>query len=227
MAGKALLLPMMDIDPEFEEAFNRWYDERYLLLLRTMPGFLSGRRYRAIEGQPKYLAAYELADLSALESPEYVHTRAWDAHAAPEDRAMFARMRNLTRGVYEHLLTLPDPEPTDLSAARALLLVGLEVPPEHDEEFNAWYNTEHLPLLAGVPGVIRARRYRLASGPAGSVGPKGDPTTYVALYDLERPEVQASAEWARRRETPWSARILKRLVTRVRRNLYERIGPAD
>lgn len=224
MPGQALLSAMMDVDAEAEDAFNRWYNERYLPLLLTLPGFLTGRRYRAIEGQPKYFAAYDLEDASVLDRPEYVRTRAWDAHAAAEDREAFARFRNLVRGVYDHLMTLPDPEPTDLSAARALLLVGLEIPSAHDDEFNAWYETEHLPLLASVPGVIRARRYRLHAGAAGM---QGDPTTYVALYDLERPEVQASAEWARRRETPWSTRILKRLVTRVRRNLYERIGPAD
>lgn len=221
MPGKVILLVMTEVEAAAEEAFNRWYSESHLPKLLSVPGFLSGVRYRALEGRPKYLAAYELADASVLESEAYKRVRAWGPEAAAEDREMLALFRDtMVRGLYERLLTLPDPEPADLSAARGLLLVGLEVPPQHEEEFNAWYDTEHLPALAAVPGVLRARRGRLLRG-AG--WPQGDPEPYVALYDLERPEVQASEAWLRARETPWSTRILRKVVTRVRRNVYERM----
>ncbi len=51
--------------------------------------------------------------------------------------------------------------------------------------FNAWYDTEHVPALARVSGVLCAPRFR-----AGSGNPK-----YIALYHLASPGVVASSEW--------------------------------
>src|SRR6516164_4219401 len=36
--------------------------------------------------------------------------------------------------------------------ARALLLNAMNVAPEAEDDFNAWYGQEHLAALAGVPG---------------------------------------------------------------------------
>ena len=46
-----------------------------------------------------------------------------------------------------------------MPSAQALVTVWLHVAPEHDEEFNAWYNTEHINQMIGLPGVVGARRY--------------------------------------------------------------------
>jgi hypothetical protein len=32
--------------------------------------------------------------------------------------------------------------------------------PEHEAEFNEWYNTEHIPAIGGVKCTLSARRYR-------------------------------------------------------------------
>ena len=40
-----------------------------------------------------------------------------------------------------------------------ILLVFSDVAPEHDEEFNRWYNKEHLPERLSIPGVLNAARY--------------------------------------------------------------------
>ena len=43
---------------------------------------------------------------------------------------------------------------------RAIFLVYTDlIDPKYDEEFNAWYNTEHLPELLAVPGILDAARY--------------------------------------------------------------------
>ena len=39
-----------------------------------------------------------------------------------------------------------------------LLIVRTDVAPEMEEEFNRWYNEEHIPLLLRVPGVLWAKR---------------------------------------------------------------------
>lgn len=68
---RGLLLVMIDVDPAHEEEFNRWYDEEHLPERLACPGFLSGRRFVALEGEPKYLALYDLESVDVLQSPEY------------------------------------------------------------------------------------------------------------------------------------------------------------
>ena len=61
-------------------------------------------------------------------------------------------------------------------SARYLHLVRMDVAHDLEPTFNAVYDSEHLPLLKAVPGVLRATRYRNAS-----------PTypRYIAAYELE------------------------------------------
>ncbi len=44
-----------------------------------------------------------------------------------------------------------------------LLMVYCDVAAEHEEEFNHWYNEEHIPERLAIPGVLNAARYQMAS----------------------------------------------------------------
>lgn len=68
---RGLLLVMIDIEPEHEEEFNRWYNEEHLPERLACPGFLSGRRFVSVEGAPKYLALYDLESPDVLQSEAY------------------------------------------------------------------------------------------------------------------------------------------------------------
>lgn len=101
---------------------------------------------------------------------------------------------------------------------RGLLLVWFDVPAEMDEEFNEWYDTEHVPEREAIPGVLSARRF---------LAPEDHPR-YMAIYDLERSDVLQSAPYLRitgPNESPWTRRI-RRKATRLVRNVYEQISPA-
>jgi len=50
---------------------------------------------------------------------------------------------------------------------RGLLLTITEPPPAMEEEFNAWYDTEHLAERLAIPGFRSARRWTL-DGPSGA-----------------------------------------------------------
>ena len=41
------------------------------------------------------------------------------------------------------------------------LIVQTDVDPEDEEEFNEWYDTEHIPMFLKVPGVLSAKRAKL------------------------------------------------------------------
>ena len=96
--GSGLLLVMMDIDPEHEDDFNRWYDEEHIPERAAIPGFLTGRRYKAVHGGPKYLAIYEIDNPEVLDSEEYMY-------ASGEGRSEWTkrvggRAKNYVRNVY-------------------------------------------------------------------------------------------------------------------------------
>lgn len=100
-APRALLLVMMDVDPSVEEEFNRWYDEEHVPERLAMPGFISGRRFKAVEGGPKYLALYELESPEALQSEVYL--RFVSSDRTEWTRRMQQEFRNFTRNVYVEL----------------------------------------------------------------------------------------------------------------------------
>lgn len=66
-----------------------------------------------------------------------------------------------------------------------LLASATEVAPEHDAEFNLWYDTEHLAARLAVPGFISAERWQNTGE-----GPK-----YFATYDTAAYAVLQSAAY--------------------------------
>jgi hypothetical protein len=60
----------VDIEPEVEKEFNRWYNDIHVGEVLDCPGWISGARYVAVEGSPKYLAIYEMENEKALWTPE-------------------------------------------------------------------------------------------------------------------------------------------------------------
>jgi hypothetical protein len=48
--------------------------------------------------------------------------------------------------------------------AGGLLVNAMSIAPELKAEFNEWYDTEHLPALSAVPGVLCVRRFRGTNG---------------------------------------------------------------
>ena len=85
--------------------------------------------------------------------------------------------------------------------ARFLLTAAMDIDPDKEALFNEVYDTEHIPELLKVPGVLAVHRY--ASVPLNmSIGgitktmvAEGEPK-YIATYELENPDVPASAAWA-------------------------------
>ena len=192
---KGLLLTMTEPPAQMEEEFNAWYDSEHLPERLAIPGFASARRWvdpHAAAGTGKYLATYELDSPQVLETPDYLaHV---GEHFTPWSKRCLSRCVLFRRWACAQILpgdAAPDP------AARALFLACGDVPAEHEAEFNKWYDTEHIPLLAAVPGVLRARRF---------LDPTGKPR-YVALYELAAAAVAGSAPWNAALATPWAKRI--------------------
>jgi hypothetical protein len=204
--GQGLLAVWTDIPAAVEEDFNRWYDEEHLAERASIPGFLNARRYRSLQGTPKYLALYDTDDARVLQSDAYLQVTnkptAWTQRVRPH-------FQNFLRNEYEVILTLGAiPE----KASSYVLLVRLGIDSDHDAEFNEWYNTDHLPALTSVPGVYGARRYRATVGSP----------TYLAVYELANADVPKSDAWRKAADSPWTLRM-RRLYRDLAMNLGQLI----
>lgn len=99
------------------------------------------------------------------------------------------------------------------------LLVLMQPPTNIDEEFNAWYDTEHVPERLAVPGVLTAVRF-------GSV--TGATPAYLAMYDLQTEQVLDSEAYIRvagDNSSPWTKRVTGK--TKVYRSIGNQIYPGN
>jgi hypothetical protein len=85
----ALQLGRMDVPPEADAEFNRWYNTVYVPNYEKVPGVIRGRRFRAVVGSPAYLTYYE------FEHPRVSESAAWLAQR--DAVADNARMRGFMR----------------------------------------------------------------------------------------------------------------------------------
>jgi len=78
------------------------------------------------------------------------------------------------------------------------------------KEISAWYDQEHMPGLASVPGCIHAvRMINLDHGPKS-----------IACYDLVSGKVMGSSAWLNVRATQWSSKCRPHF-TKTKRNMFE------
>jgi hypothetical protein len=68
---RGLLLAMMEPPPAMEEEFQDWYDTEHFPERAACDGFLTASRFICVDGWPRYLALYDLADTSVLRGPAY------------------------------------------------------------------------------------------------------------------------------------------------------------
>jgi len=101
---------------------------------------------------------------------------------------------------------------------RGLLLTLTEPPPAMEEEFNAWYDEEHLPERLSIPGFRSAQRWVADLKPGEG--------KYLATYELDSAAVLTSREYLARFEnpTPWSKRCLAKTVV-FKRWACEQVEP--
>lgn len=178
-----------------EDEFNDWYDTEHLPQRLRVEGFINAERWIGADDPKIAFATYDLESFDVLQSAP--HLAFTGANQSPWSKRVEGKMKKLGRFVGDQIL------PGNLVApqnAGGLLFFAMNVEPQAEDEFNDWYNTEHIPQLAAVPGCLCARRF------------KGDGSAtqkYFAIYHLTGPEVSKSKAWKAAVATPWTAKILK------------------
>lgn len=192
--AKGLLLAAFDFSTAHADEFHDWYDLEHVPERERVPGFLSCERWIDSANPKRAVATYELESVEVMRSAAY-RAIAYE-NLSVWSKRVTGMCTRLIRFEGEQIL------PGNVVAAKgagALLVNAMNVVPEHEADFNAWYNEEHVPALAKVPGVKAARRFRSTE--------KDGSQRYIALYHLDAVEVQASAAWKAAIDTPWSAKL--------------------
>ncbi|HYC48008.1 MAG TPA: hypothetical protein VED01_21250 [Burkholderiales bacterium] len=175
-----------------EDEFNDWYDTEHIPERMSVKGFINAQRWVAADGARTALATYDLESLAVLKQPSYTSKKGdgrtpWSKRIA-RTTELFCRL------TAEQIVPGDEAAPSN---AGGLLMFATNVAREAENDFNNWYNEEHVPALRKVAGVLSARRFKTDEG-----APQ-----YVALYHLSGPEVASSEAWKKAVETPWTARI--------------------
>ena len=191
--AKGILIAAMNFSDVAEDEFHDWYDTEHIPERLRVPGFLNAERWLGAANPKHSLALYDLDSVGVLESAPY--RAVGGANGSPWTKRVTGRTKSIIRLEGEQLR--PGDALAPVGQAAALLFISMNVAPEAEGEFNEWYNSEHLPQLGAVPGVLCARRYR------GS----GVTQRYCAIYHFANPDVPNSASWKTAANTPWTERM--------------------
>lgn len=134
-------------------------------------------------------------------------------------------------------LTPPSASYDPKKKAKYAEMISMHVREENEEEFNRWYDEEHIVLMARVPGWVRSRRFVLrpdkdghtaesetATGKyAGKEGKdamrKKEAPKYLAIHEFESgKEREESVQYKTATSTPWRTRMQGFMTYRERRD---------
>ncbi|MDH3319728.1 MAG: hypothetical protein OEO84_08565 [Betaproteobacteria bacterium] len=111
--------------------------------------------------------------------------------------------------------------------AKYVFIASMDVEPDKEALFNEVYDTEHVPMLLKVPGVLSVRRAvsvpltMFIGGEKKTIVAEGEPR-YSAYYELESAEVLTSEAWAKAVEAGrWPSQV--RPHTRNRRHVLRKL----
>lgn len=173
-----LLYVLVDPPEGMAVRFDRW-QEAHAGARTVVPGIDRIRRYDAIEGAPRYMVRYDLADVSVTDSEEY---RTLRTNRTDEDEVILGRVPTMDRRVYRELASGTSVDQDVWAESRYLLAIGMTTaePGAVDE----WYLQEHVPMLSGIAGWVSSRRY---------VKTEGSGPAYLVLHDLTTLDLFGSA----------------------------------
>jgi len=173
--GTGLLAVWMQIPAELEQDLNDWYKQEHLPERIEIPGFLTALRYRSLDGEPKYMALYDLETPQVLYSDAYKDMR---RNSTDWTRRIGRSLEKNIRHEYE-LMSSAGEAPREPAPYVLLVRFGSE------GDVEGLLKDTVLPAYAAVPGVLRVRGFKAVVGsPA-----------YLTYYELAGGDVINSDAW--------------------------------
>jgi hypothetical protein len=190
--AKGILLVAFDFANAHEDEFHDWYDLEHIPERQRVPGFGLCERWINVANPKQAVASYDLESLAVLRSEPYLAIA--HENLSVWSKRVGSMCKRLLR--FDGEQTLPGNADSP-GGAGGLLVNAMNVAAEYEAEFNEWYDNEHIPALAAVPGVLSARRFKDLSGTH----------RYLALYHLKTPEVTFGQDWKDAAASRWTERL--------------------
>lgn len=71
----------VDIENDYAEVFDRWYNDVHVPEILRCPGWIANRRYECVDGEPRFMAIYDLEDPDRpFNTLEWEAAVGWDEH---------------------------------------------------------------------------------------------------------------------------------------------------
>ena len=153
LLGQAVLAVWNDIDPATEAAYNAWYQREHVLERLAVPGMRRARRYRAVEGSPRYAAFYEAVTLDVLTSGAY---RAQLANPTEWTRQAMRGIRLMQRGT----CTVVSDAGHGIGGAATFVRLR----PDDELSLRRWIDDAVQPALLARPDVVAVHAFAIAPG---------------------------------------------------------------
>ncbi|MGE0583591.1 MAG: hypothetical protein AB7O39_00480 [Flavobacteriaceae bacterium] len=155
--GSAAALMWCDIERDADAEFEEWHNREHIIERLSIPGFLRGSRWKAVDGAPAYFVMYEFTDHEVFLSDAYMRRL-----NNPSDwtRKMNPKIHNMTRSGCNVVASLGMGHGTFMITLRFSPAAGL------GHELQAWVLEGLLPALHASHGVnaVHFLQYRPAEG---------------------------------------------------------------
>jgi hypothetical protein len=174
----------IDIPDTLDAELNRIYDTEHVPMLSKVPGVHRVTRYRREQSNDtrmqKYLAIYE------IDSPDVVDSKAWEEGSAWGGWATKIRPHTTSRhhSFFEEILRVGKGRD---ALSPYIYVVQMDIPAQHEAEFNRVYDSEHAPMLAEC--CDGGTRYRLEKSNDSRM------QKYMVIYEIASPAATESKEW--------------------------------
>ena len=173
------------------------YDAACLQPLFERPGVIGARRGTAVIGSAAAIALYDVRTDGTLNAEDWTPPGSLASDGVSASTTLYRPLLS-TAADYR----VPDTEVMHGAFFRA--------EPQHHDEFNDWYDTEHVPNIVAVDGYENCRRFVAAD----------DECSFLALYDVTTLAVAEGDAAVAATQSPWSDRVRAKIATYRERRVF-------
>jgi hypothetical protein len=216
MVGEGVLAIWFDVEAEAEAELEAWYPRQHLPERLSVPGFLRGRRYAAVDALARNFTLYEVETPAVLTSGAYL-----ERLNNPTDwtRRVLPSFRRMVRGAYGRLGGSAGDR-----IEHHLLAVRITPAAEQAPAAREWLATEGPKAFGAQPGVTGWAIFTAATGGTAIVTAErklvgevlGGPP-FVVLQEVADPGVGPGL---RERWASWSRPLAAEVTVDLYRLLY-------
>ncbi|KZV74892.1 hypothetical protein PENSPDRAFT_154043 [Peniophora sp. CONT] len=230
---KALLLVYTEPGAHIDEAeYHDWYDNEHVPLRANISEVFTGRinRLKSTDGsKPAFAATYDLESVAALKNPAYTKLT---ATRSERESNIFAKLGVVDLRVYDAYsgpsVPAPSPRFDETKGAPSTVIIETVIPEgAAEDEYNKWFDEEHLPLVSRFPGWLRSRRFVLVNENSlvfgtdtGAHKRTSPPAKYLTIHEYDTPDASArkeTQEYKYATSTEWMAKIEKTVISKSKR----------